>query len=177
MRSLARNVLPSMVTATTLVGSPAYAHAATRLDTTPYKGGWVFGMGWLILVLGAGFAVLIGVSYVALKSRFEMAEVPSTAAQQQVPVPKLAPTPIPPAIASTASSPSMPQATQATLITSAPASTSPAPMAPDPVGIQPDQETFDRVLAEQLAKGVNQKVAEGRARAAAIVAARKKAGA
>jgi hypothetical protein len=37
-----------------------------------------------------------------------------------------------------------------------------------------DQETFDRVLKEQLATGVNEKVAEGRARAAAIVAARKK---
>jgi len=38
-----------------------------------------------------------------------------------------------------------------------------------------DQETFDRVLQEQLATGVNQKVAGGRARAAAVVAARKKA--
>jgi hypothetical protein len=38
-----------------------------------------------------------------------------------------------------------------------------------------DQETFDRVLQEQLAKGVDRRVAEGRARAAAVVAARKKA--
>jgi hypothetical protein len=38
-----------------------------------------------------------------------------------------------------------------------------------------DQETFDRVLAEQLEKGVDRRVAEGRARAAAVVAARKKA--
>ena len=38
-----------------------------------------------------------------------------------------------------------------------------------------DQETFDRVLEEQLAKGVDRRVAEGRARAAAVVAARKKA--
>jgi hypothetical protein len=37
-----------------------------------------------------------------------------------------------------------------------------------------DQETFDRVLEEQLAKGVDRRVAEGRARAAAVVAARKK---
>ena len=37
-----------------------------------------------------------------------------------------------------------------------------------------DQETFDRVLGEQLAKGVDRQVAEGRARAAAVVAARKK---
>jgi hypothetical protein len=38
-----------------------------------------------------------------------------------------------------------------------------------------DQETFDRVLKEQLEKGVDRRVAEGRARAAAVVAARKKA--
>jgi len=38
-----------------------------------------------------------------------------------------------------------------------------------------DQETFDRVLKEQLDKGVDKRVAEGRARAAAVVAARKKA--
>ncbi|MBA3728897.1 MAG: 2-oxoglutarate dehydrogenase, E2 component, dihydrolipoamide succinyltransferase, partial [Actinobacteria bacterium] len=44
-----------------------------------------------------------------------------------------------------------------------------------PGGGSPDQETFDRVLEEQLAKGVDRRVAEGRARAAAIVAARKKA--
>lgn len=38
-----------------------------------------------------------------------------------------------------------------------------------------DQETFDRVLQEQLAKGMDRRVAEGRARAAAVVAGRKKA--
>jgi hypothetical protein len=38
-----------------------------------------------------------------------------------------------------------------------------------------DQETFDRVLTEQLGKGVDKRVAEGRARAAAVVAARRKA--
>jgi hypothetical protein len=38
-----------------------------------------------------------------------------------------------------------------------------------------DQETYDRVLGEQLEKGVDKRVAEGRARAAAVVAARKKA--
>ena len=37
-----------------------------------------------------------------------------------------------------------------------------------------DQETFDRVLAEEVAKGTDRRVAEGRARAAAVRAARKK---
>jgi hypothetical protein len=54
----------------------------------------------------------------------------------------------------------------------APAPT-PAPAAASHGGAQ-DQETFDRVLQEQLAKGVDRRVAEGRARAAAVVAARKK---
>jgi hypothetical protein len=41
-------------------------------------------------------------------------------------------------------------------------------------GGEMDQETFDRVLKEQLDRGVDRRVAEGRARAAAVVAARKK---
>jgi hypothetical protein len=38
-----------------------------------------------------------------------------------------------------------------------------------------DQETFDRVLAELLGKGTDRRVAEGQARRAAMIAARKKA--
>jgi uncharacterized membrane protein len=43
-------------------------------------------------------------------------------------------------------------------------------------GAEQDQETYDRVLQEQLSKGVDRRVAEGRAKSAAVVAARKKAG-
>jgi len=39
-----------------------------------------------------------------------------------------------------------------------------------------DQETFDRVLQEQLDKGVDRRVAEGRAKSKAVQAARAKAG-
>ncbi|HEX2090564.1 MAG TPA: hypothetical protein VHI54_11665 [Actinomycetota bacterium] len=52
--------------------------------------------------------------------------------------------------------------------------TAPAAPAPGPGVSELDQETFDRVLQEQLSKGVDKRVAEGRARAAAVVAARKK---
>jgi formate hydrogenlyase subunit 6/NADH:ubiquinone oxidoreductase subunit I len=43
------------------------------------------------------------------------------------------------------------------------------------VEVQPDQETVDRVLAEELAKGTDRRVAEGKARRAGIIEARKKA--
>ncbi|HXF37518.1 MAG TPA: hypothetical protein VNO17_10110, partial [Actinomycetota bacterium] len=39
-----------------------------------------------------------------------------------------------------------------------------------------DQETFDRVLQEQLSQGVDRRVAEGRARSAAVRAYRAKHG-
>ena len=39
-----------------------------------------------------------------------------------------------------------------------------------------DQETFDRVLQEELAKGTDRRVAEGRARSAAVRAYRDKHG-
>jgi hypothetical protein len=41
--------------------------------------------------------------------------------------------------------------------------------------VELDQETLDRVLQEELAKGTDRRVAEGRARAAAVRAARRKA--
>jgi hypothetical protein len=41
--------------------------------------------------------------------------------------------------------------------------------------VEPDQETYERVLADLLAKGTDKRVAEGKAKSAAIQAARKKA--
>ena len=41
---------------------------------------------------------------------------------------------------------------------------------------QLDQETYERVLAEELAKGTDRRVAEGQAKRVALIAARKKAG-
>ena len=42
--------------------------------------------------------------------------------------------------------------------------------------VEPDQATYDRILAEELAKGTDRRVAEGRAKAAAIRAARRAGG-
>jgi hypothetical protein len=44
------------------------------------------------------------------------------------------------------------------------------------VEVEPDQETYERVLAEQVAAGKDRRVAEGMAKRAAMIAARKKAG-
>jgi NADH-quinone oxidoreductase subunit I len=56
-----------------------------------------------------------------------------------------------------------------------PTEPAPAAAAAPHAEVEPDQETFDRVLAEQLAQGKDRRVAEGQAKRAAILAARQKA--
>jgi formate hydrogenlyase subunit 6/NADH:ubiquinone oxidoreductase subunit I len=74
-------------------------------------------------------------------------------------------------------------AAQATPPAEAASATTPgeaAPVGPAPAAVaghvEPDQETFERVLAEQVAQGKDRRVAEGLAKRAAIIAARQKAG-
>jgi hypothetical protein len=55
------------------------------------------------------------------------------------------------------------------------AAPTPAPAAGEHKEVSLDQETFDAKLAELLAKGTDRRVAEGQARRAAMIAARKKA--
>jgi formate hydrogenlyase subunit 6/NADH:ubiquinone oxidoreductase subunit I len=50
-----------------------------------------------------------------------------------------------------------------------------APEAPAAEHVEPDQETYERVLKEELDKGTDRRVAEGRAKAAGVRAARRKA--
>jgi NADH-quinone oxidoreductase subunit I len=58
----------------------------------------------------------------------------------------------------------------------APQRSAPAPAAsPGAEHVEPDQDTVDRVLQEELDKGTDRRVAEGRAKAAGIRAARQKA--
>jgi NADH-quinone oxidoreductase subunit I len=58
----------------------------------------------------------------------------------------------------------------------APAAEAPAPAVPaEHVDVSLDQETFDRVLAELLEQGMDRRVAEGRARRSAMIAARQRA--
>jgi len=96
-----------------------------------------------------------------------------------------APAPVPPAPAA-AAAPAAPAAAPAAPATApaspaapaAPAAPADAPAAAPAAAhadVSLDQETFDRVLAELLEKGTDRRVAEGQARRAAMIAARKKA--
>jgi NADH-quinone oxidoreductase subunit I len=89
--------------------------------------------------------------------------------------------PAPPAVAA-----AVPQAADSTAVAGAPATGAPAaavetppaaerPPRPARVEAEPDQATYDRVLAEQLEKGSDRRIAEGRAKAAALKAGREKA--
>jgi hypothetical protein len=85
-----------------------------------------------------------------------------------------------PASAPAAAAPAAPPVTPAAApVTPAAAPVTPAPRAaPAPKQEGPlelDQETFDRVLQEELAKGTDRRVAEGRAKGAAARASRRKA--
>ena len=90
----------------------------------------------------------------------------------------VAPAPVAPAAQAAPVTPAAeaPAATgQAPAAQPAAAAAAPAPSAVEHADVSLDQETFDRVLAELLGKGTDRRVAEGQARRAAMIAARKKA--
>ncbi len=108
------------------------------------------------------------------------AALPAPAASPPAPAPAAAPSA--PAPAAPAPPPGEPPAAEeaATAPAAEPAAPAPPPSAAAGGGehkeVSLDQETFDRVLAELLEKGTTRRVAEGQARRAAMIAARKKAG-
>jgi NADH-quinone oxidoreductase subunit I len=114
------------------------------------------------------------------------AEAPDTAAlaAASAAAPSAGPAATPaaaPAPAAAAAAPIAEAAPAAAAAAPAPAAApaSAAPAAPAPARhaeVEPDPETYERVLAEQLAQGKDRRVAEGQAKRAGIIAARKKAG-
>jgi hypothetical protein len=101
-----------------------------------------------------------------------VAQAPAAASQSPS-----ASTPAPAVVAEPAPAPAAtaPEASAGAAEPVAPAAEpAPAPTAHAEVSL--DQETFDRTLAELLEKGTDRRVAEGQARRAAMIAARKKAG-
>ena len=103
------------------------------------------------------------------------AAAPAAAAPAPAPAPAAAPAaaaaPAPAAAAAPAPVAAAPEAPAA-----APAPAAAAPVAPaERVEVTLDQAVFDEKLAELLEKGTDRRVAEGQARRAAMIAARKKA--
>jgi hypothetical protein len=101
---------------------------------------------------------------------------PAAAPAVAAPAPAVAP-PAPPAAAAPVAAAAAPAAA-APAAEAAPAAQAAAPAAAPAAAhaeVSLDQETFDRVLAELLEKGTDRRVAEGQARRAAMIAARKKA--
>ena len=93
------------------------------------------------------------------------APAPTATAPVAVPSPApAAPPPAPAAAAPAQAGPAPAQAVEAA-----------APAPAEHADVSLDQETFDRVLAELLEQGMDRRVADGRARRAAMIAARQKA--
>jgi hypothetical protein len=95
---------------------------------------------------------------------------PAAAEAPAATAPAAAPGPVAPAEAP----PEAPAPAAAPAVTPAPAPAAPAPAEARPE-VSLDQEVFDATLAELLEKGTDRRVAEGQARRAAMIAARKKA--
>jgi hypothetical protein len=169
-------------------------------------GGWVYWMAEGAIVLGGLIVLLAVASYLRFAPRFYRSDRDEEAKQTAVPAPPAtavrlqyrpppqpaaAPTPEPAAVGAPAGAVTAPAAAPAAAPATAaapgpaaaPAATptteqaAPRPATPRHEGpVELDQETFDRVLKEQLDKGTDRRVAEGRARSAAFKAAREKAG-
>jgi hypothetical protein len=99
----------------------------------------------------------------------------AVAAPAAAPAPAAVPAPAP-AAAAPAAAPA-PTPAPAAEAPAAPAEAAPAPAAApaEHKEVSLDQETYDRVLAELLEKGTDRRVAEGQAKRAGMIAARKKA--
>jgi hypothetical protein len=102
----------------------------------------------------------------------------AVAAPAAAPAPAPAPAAAPPAPAPAAAAPAAAAQAEAPAAPAEAAPTTPA-AAPAPAtehkDVSLDQETYDRVLAELLEKGTDRRVAEGQAKRAGMIAARKKA--
>ena len=168
-------------------------------------GGWVFNAALLLFVLGALLLLLVVFGYMRLAPRFQTEEgarksvrapriqpgkdvrrpvnVTGTPLVVQPPAVAMATAAAPaevtaapaPAPAPAEVAPPAPAAASPATDTAAAPAPTPAPAAGEHKEVSLDQETFDRVLAELLDKGTDRRVAEGQARRAAMIAARKKA--
>jgi hypothetical protein len=166
-------------------------------------GGWTFKMAIASISLTVVIAALLISAYLKLAPRFYVGQdtgtappirpqarpgaAPAAVATDAPPLPRPAAS-APPAAAPAAEAPAAsetPAADAPPAEAPAPPASAETPAAPAPRAapapkqegpLELDQETFDRVLAEELAKGTDRRVAEGRARGAAARATRRKQG-
>ena len=202
-RSTVRFVAAGVAAMSWLIAGSHAARAQVSLypTVTPAKdtGGWVYWMAQGAIALGVLILLLAVAAYLRFAPRFSHEEEedrvpragvrapepqlalqtvwtqPSPVAPEPVPAPSAVPAPQPAAVAAPAAAPAAPAAGPAAPAAAPAGGGAPAAPRPKPEPVELDQETFDRVLQEQLAKGTDRRVAEGRARSAAMKAARAKA--
>ena len=169
------------------------------------KGGWVFQAAQLLALLAVVTVLFIVIGYMRFAPRFAKDEeamkvvradrvvvgqelprrnvdlsqaVPVVVAPPAVPVPAgvaAAPAATPAPAAAPAAAPVAAEAPAATP-TPAPAAAAAPPAAPaERVEVSMDQAVFDSTLEELLSAGTDRRIAEGKARRAAMIAAKKKA--
>ena len=122
-----------------------------------------------------GAPVMAPAPIVAATAATAAAPAPAPAAPAPAPA---APAPAPAAPAPAAAAPAAappPAPAPAAAPAAAPAPAAPAPAPTEHVEVAPDQETYEKTRAELLGKGTDRRVAEGQAKRAAMIAARKKA--
>ncbi|HEY7199915.1 MAG TPA: hypothetical protein VIC57_06880 [Candidatus Dormibacteraeota bacterium] len=176
---------------------PQAASAQVTLDPTETvtadNGGWVYWMAQGAIIIGGVTLVVLGAMYLRYAPRFQRDEedVPRSGVRAPEPTIRLqtaweqasppvavqaVPAPQPVAVAAPAPAAAAPVTAVAAAApaAAAPAAAAAAPAARPREHAELDQETYDRVLAEETAKGTSARVAEGRARSAALKAWRAK---
>ncbi len=190
-RSRAAVVVAAAFVCVLLTAGAAFAQVSLHPSNPAERndGGWIYSIAWAIAVLAGVVSLILIVSYMRFAPRFSKDEenVKAVRADRVLPgqepprravdlsqaVPVVVQPPAIPAMA-TASAPAAPAPAAATPAPAAPAPAAPAPAA-ERVEVTMDQEVFDTTLAELLDKGTDRRVAEGQARRAGMIAARKKA--
>lgn len=186
-------VLAGTLVSLWLSAGAALAQSSVHPTATPEvnNGGWVWDFLFRpIFLLGVITVVVIVIFYLRYAPRFakdeESARVvhadrvlphrepPRRAVDLSQAVPIVVQPPTVPAAMAAAASPAAPALAAAPA--PAPTQETPAPAAPEERHeVTMDQETFDRTLEELLAAGTDRRIAEGKARRAAMIAAKKKA--
>jgi pyruvate/2-oxoglutarate dehydrogenase complex dihydrolipoamide acyltransferase (E2) component len=182
----------------------AQTHIVPTITPVRTDGGWIYWLAFLSLGLGLLLLIILIAAYMRFAPRFSKDEdqarvvradrvVPGREAPRRLvdvtqAVPVVAQ---PPAViasapaaatpAATAPAAAAPPAAEAPVAAAAPAAAAPAAAAPAPAPpaerpeVSLDQEVYEQTLKELLDGGTDRRIAEGKAKRTAMIAARKKA--